>query len=231
MTQNIWNTPFSSANGQLLIGSGSGRPSWATLTQGTDCTITNGAGSVTVAFAAPTGGNFTLISSATASSSATISFTGLSSTYDSYVVMISKLAPATDSVILYMRTSTNNGSSYDSGASDYAWNSSGCSINNTWDPEGSTGDSKISLVGDQASEELGNAAGETCAGCVWIYKPSATEYCKIKFDFCYHDITTNIAGVYGGGVRLTAADVDAIQFYMSSGNISTGDFRLYGLTA
>lgn len=33
------------------------------------------------------------------------------------------------------------------------------------------------------------------------------------------------------GSRLAAADVDAIQFLMSSGNISTGEFVLYGLTA
>jgi hypothetical protein len=34
-----------------------------------------------------------------------------------------------------------------------------------------------------------------------------------------------------GATRQSAADVDAIQFLFSSGNISTGTFKLYGLSA
>jgi hypothetical protein len=33
------------------------------------------------------------------------------------------------------------------------------------------------------------------------------------------------------GVRNSSADVDAIQFFMLTGNITAGDFKLYGLVA
>jgi len=230
MTQNAWNAPYSSSNGQLLIAQASGRPAWSTITAGTATSITNGAGSITVNLTAPSG-DFVYISSATASSSSEITFTGLSGTYDAYMVCMQGVKPATDSVIMYMQTSTNNGSSYDSGASDYAWSSSGTNDGGTIDPEGSTGDSKISLAGEQGSEELGNGTNETVAGNVWIYNPGDTEYTKFNFNLTYTDKSNDHNSLTGGHCRLSAADVDAIRFYMSSGNIASGNFRLYGLKA
>jgi len=76
------------------------------------------------------GGAWTFISSATASASATVELTGISSTYDHYEVRITDVVPATDGQNLNMRTSTDGGSTYESGA-----NLAGCSgtaINKTW---------------------------------------------------------------------------------------------------
>lgn len=229
MSNNCWNTPFSSANGQLLIAQDSGRPAWATVTGGTGATVTDGAGSITIDLDAATS-DWELISSATASTSSEITFTGLSSTYDTYVVVINDLQPVTDGSILYLRTSTNAGVSYDSGASDYAWASYGVN-DGAKDSEGSSGDDHISLAGDQSSEELGNQATETLAGMLWIYDPSGTQYTKVFFDWNYTDLVDDQNSVTGMGARLSAADVDAIQFTMDSGNISSGNFRLYGLRA
>lgn len=229
-SQNCWDTTFPTANGQVLIGQASGGPAWATLTQGSGCTITNGAGSIQVAFDAATL-DWELISSATASSSSEITFTSLSSTYAAYQIVFQGVQPATDSVILYFRTSTDNGTSYDSGASDYAWASSGENDGGTIDPEGSTGDAQISIAGDQSSEQLGNQAGETLSGHLWIFKPSATEYTKVVFLCNYTDLVDDQNSLHGAGARLSAADVDAVRFYMSSGNISTGNFKLYGIRA
>ena len=60
-----------------------------------------------------------LISTATASNSASVSFTGLTSQYDEYEIQFTSVLPQTDAAALCLRTSTNGGSSYDSGASDY----------------------------------------------------------------------------------------------------------------
>lgn len=227
MTINCWDTPYSSANGQLLIGSTGTTPSWATLTQGTNTTITNDAGSITVAFGAASG-DFELISSATASASAEITFTNLSSTYDSYVIFMQGVQPSTDNVILYMQTSTDNGATYDSSASDYSWSSHGTSDGGTTDSEGSTADTKMSIAGDQASEELGNVGNEKLDMVLWIYRPSSTNYTKIQFDGTYLDDANDESTVHGGGVRLSAADVDAVRLYMSTGNVGSGIFKLYG---
>jgi hypothetical protein len=40
----------------------------------------------------------------------------------------------------------------------------------------------------------------------------------------------NSVTVNGMGVRRSAADVDAIQFLFSTGNITSGQFVLYGLS-
>jgi hypothetical protein len=67
------------------------------------------------------GASFELIDTQTASSSASIEFTDLSSTYSMYKVIIYNFVPVTDEANFYMRTSTNNGTSFDSGVSDYSW--------------------------------------------------------------------------------------------------------------
>ncbi len=47
-TNNSWNSPDLTQNGQILIGKGSSRPVAATLTPGAGISITNGAGSITI---------------------------------------------------------------------------------------------------------------------------------------------------------------------------------------
>jgi len=230
MSNNCWDTPFSSANGQLLIGQASGAPVWATVTGGTGATITDGAGSISIDLDDATS-DWEFISSSTASASSEITFTGLSSTYSTYVVILHEVQPVTDGVILYMQTSSNNGVSYDSAAGNYAWAASSTNDGGTFDPEGSSSDTKISIAGDASSEELGNASNETVAATVWIFKPSDAQYLKVLFDCNYTDLVVDQVSVHGSGSRLSAADVDAVRFYMSSGNISQGTFKLYGLRA
>jgi len=85
---------------------------------GTSGNILTSNGSVWTS-AAASGGAWTYISSATASASASIAFTGLSSTYVQYMVVFEDVVMSADSSYLGLRTSTNGGTSYDSGASDY----------------------------------------------------------------------------------------------------------------
>ena len=49
-TNNSWNSPYLTANGQLLIGSAGNEPVAATITAGSNTTIINGAGSISVNF-------------------------------------------------------------------------------------------------------------------------------------------------------------------------------------
>jgi len=232
MTNNAWNTPTmdSVGDGYTLIGSGAGRPAAGLITGDSNVTITPGANTLEVS-SSVTAGAMTKIGTATASASASISFTGLSSTYFLYILRFSDLQPATDATTLLFRTSTDNGSTYDSGASDYAWNSIGTNDGGTFDPEGSAGDTKISLIGDQSSEEMGSGTNETASGYIWIFNPSGTDYTKVFYAFSYTDLVDDQCSVTGGGSRLSAADVDAIRLFMDSGNISTGNFRLYGMRA
>jgi len=51
----------------------------------------------------------------------------------------------------------------------------------------------------------------------------------MKFDGMYITAGSTISNVSMGGSRLAAANVDAVKFYFSSGNIESGIFKLYGI--
>jgi len=164
-----------------------------------------------------------LISTATASVSAYISFTGLSSTYKLYRVVIQNYVPNDDATSLWLRTSTNGGSTYDDGASDYKYGqiySAGSSAYVT----GTTSTTNIPLCGS-----CGTGTGESRSGYVDINTPSNASRCWINSSIYGLNSTpaTGLNFVYG--CRDTAADVDAIRFLSSSGDMASGTFTLYGL--
>lgn len=211
------------ARGDLIGGNDSAK--WQAFGIGAD-------GSVLTARASGTCGmnwekpDWEWIDAKTASGSASIDFTDLTADYAAYKIILSDVAPSTDNVSLYLRTSSNNGVSYDNGAGNYAWSQNRTSAAGANSPAGSASTTDIILLGG-----LGNNANETAAGEVTLYNPSAAKYCRVGFEFQYTDNTPVIGNVTGGGVRLAAADVDAIRFIMSSGNIASGTFTLYGLKA
>ena len=174
------------------------------------------------------GGAWSLISTQTASNDATIVFTDLTSANFAYVFVIENLAPATDDVDLRVRTSTDNGVGYDAGASDYAY-----SVNVTTSGVTDSTASSIILTGSIIGSEfgMGNASNEIGAFVIWLINPSSTNYTMLSAHGFYVDAGGTRENIVGGGMRKSAADVDAIQFSMDSGNISTGTFKLYGVTA
>lgn len=164
------------------------------------------------------------ISTQTASSSATINFTGLTSEFSQYIVIISDLAPATDAVDFLMRTSTNGGSTYDAGATDYGYALSTLNDAGTAGSTFAASDTAIIL-----GTGLGNAANEINTFNIYIFNPSAANNCHIRYEGTQVNTTSNLRTASGAGRRKATADVDAIRFLMSSGNITSGKFTLYGL--
>jgi len=230
MTQNCWNTPEleSAGDGKILIGSGSGRPAAANITGDSNVSISNGTNSITVNMS-ESAGSLVKISTATASASASVSFTGLSSTYFMYMIRYSDVQPATDSTYFAMRTSTDNGSSYDSGASDYVWAMNYINQAGSENGENDTADSWIRIIGDNATNDMGTGTNEKGSGVIYLYNPSASKYTFINSEAFFLNQDTENTNVYVAGFRASAADVDAIQLLMSSGNIASGEFVLYGV--
>lgn len=229
MTKNLWDTDQLNANGETLIGNGSGVPSVSTITSGTNCTVVNGANSIQLTYTGSSGSSdFELISSATASSSSSIVFTNLSSSYFTYIIIITGFIPSTDGDILYMRTSTDNGSSYDSGSSDYwiygySWASYGIAAKIKTDPG-----SFMNACGNVNSPP-GNGTNESSCAFINIHNPSSTNYTRFNQLGCVFDNISGLAGEMQQPGRFSAADVDAIQFTCPSSTIASGEFRLYGL--
>jgi hypothetical protein len=161
------------------------------------------------------------VSRATASSSASIDFTGIDSSADEWMVRIYNAIPGTDARYLLFRTSSNGGTSYDSGASDYT------QLYGKFGTGG--GESTESQVYLSWTYTIGNDTNETGMNSTLILtRPSATMYANFE----YHSvIVTDDAGSLGGELgfarRTTAAVVNALSFFMDSGNISSGTFVLY----
>lgn len=172
------------------------------------------------------GGAWTFISSATASSSASISFTGLSSTYQAYMVLGTDITIGSDSNF-WFRTSSNNGVSYDSGASDYAWAYTELYIlaSPVFSNAGALNDTKISI-------KTLSDAGQRSNFRLYVYNPAGTETTSVEFSgILGTGSSVDWIVSHGGGLRRSAAAVDAIQFLSATTTIVTGTFKLYGLTA
>ncbi|CAB4139845.1 hypothetical protein UFOVP353_55 [uncultured Caudovirales phage] len=190
----------------------------------------NGAGALPSFQALPTAsGGWVPIKTVTASASATVDFVNgsagvvLDSTYKAYAVVISVLRPATDGSDLYIRTSSNGGVSFDTGGSDYNYAATGLNSNGT-NINGQGNNTYAFVCGF-----LGNDTGESTSAVIYFFSPSST----LKFQFSGQTAFTNALGYTSTnsfvGSRLAIADVDAIRFLMSSGNITSGTFTLYGL--
>lgn len=172
-------------------------------------------------------GSYVLLSTATASSSTSIDFAFTSwtnSDYFAYIVIFEHVTPATDAVSLIFRTSSDGGSTFDSGT-NYIW-ALQYAFNGGDGSQTGAGDTSISLALD-----LGNATNENSAGIVMIYNPSLTDRLRIT----WQTQGINAAGAFinrsGCGGHSVAEDIDAIRFAFSSGNIASGRFKLYGIKA
>lgn len=181
-------------------------------------------------WAAVSSGALVFISEQTAANVASIDFTsGIDSTYSGYEVHLHSIIPATEGA-LYLRTSTDGGSSFDSGASDYQY-----VINYV---VAGTGTSSVTQNGAAAqillaltsTNGIGNAASEPgLSGIIRIFRPSDATYCLIRIELVYNDTGGNLRHYTGAGMRKAGANVDAIRFLMASGNITSGHFALYGV--
>lgn len=178
---------------------------------------------------APWTGTWQLINTYTPSAVASQAITGFDSTkYSDYKIVVERIAPANDNVGLSMRSSTNGGISYDATSGDYAHaghytiGSAGSAGTNT----NITSTAELVLL---AGNSVGNAANRNCSGEILILNPATAAHCQFLWHFVLVNSTGTFVMVNGGGIRLTAADVDAVQLLFGAGNIASGTIRFYGL--
>lgn len=173
----------------------------------------------------------TLISSQTASSSASISFTsGLTSTYKAYKFVFVNIHPQTDAVLFQFNLSTDGGSNYNvtktttyfKAYANEAGNDAVLTYDGNNDLAQSTGYQRIMDCGGDADQ---NGVGELC-----LFNPSSTTYVKhflIKTNVTQQaDVTQND---FIAGYANTTSAINAIRFQMSSGNIDAGTIYMYGI--
>jgi len=176
-------------------------------------------------------GNMILISSQTASNSASISFTtGIDSTYKEYQFYFIDLHPRTDGTQFLFNMSTNGGSTYVVTKTTTIFLSYHSEDNTqavlSYD---TSSDNAQSTAFQRLSSDLGNGADESGSGTLNFFNPSSTTYVKHFISRCDrysagdYSVDEFVAG-YGN----TTSAVNAIRFQMSSGNFD-GTIYLYGI--
>ncbi len=179
---------------------------------------------VLTAVAANFSGGWEFLASGTASSSASIDFTSvITDLYDIYRVELFNVAPAADDRLV-IRTSSNNGSSYDSGGSDYL-SSYDSLISGFRVVSAAVGSSILMTAFPAESSTLSPAFGY-----VEIYQPSASGRRPSLFSqIAYEDVTNSLLYLTPTvGYRLNTTAVNAIRFMGETQNLTTGTFILYG---
>lgn len=162
--------------------------------------------------AAGGGGSLVFLSSATASASATIDFSNVfDSTYIAYVVYFYNVAPSIDSSQIFGRVGT--------GATP-TW------ATTSYSTEGAAG-AQMTLT-----EFCGSAAGENSGGIINIFNPSDTSnYTQVSTNVSWAGTNGRSTGWTKGSNYMVTTAVTSFRFYYSTGNISTGIFKLYGVSA
>lgn len=195
---------------------------------------------VTPALGTPASGNLanctgfpasaeTLLSTTTISAQATADI-ALTAGYKSYRFELLNVIPATNATTLQMRTSTDGGSTFDAGAGAYGFVVSGRDVAGALISSVSSSATSISLT--DAGAVASTSTGMGVCGDVKIFNPAGTGNSKAVRGFlsyrssgasgiCVLDVTAE---------RGATADVDAVRFFFSSGNLSTGTIRLFGST-
>jgi hypothetical protein len=191
----------------------------------------NSIANVTAYNAAIAMGNMILISSQTASDSASISFTtGIDSTYKEYQFYFIDIHPRSDGVDFQFNMSTDSGSNYNVTKTSTSFEGFHYESDSSADLQYRTDFDLAQSTGFQiAMPFLGNGADELGAGSMQLFNPASTTYVKHFIIRTVQQGDTDYArdGFYAGYGNTTSA-VNAVQFKMSSGNMD-GTILLYGI--
>ena len=181
-------------------------------------------------------GDMVLISSATASGSASIDFTsGIDSTYKEYIFKFYNIHPANDDKhFLFNGSDDTSSHSYDitkTTSSFAAYHNEGGSdaalaYQNGGDLAQSTDFQPLSI-----GDKMGNDNDQGLSGFLHLFDPSNTTFVK------HFLAQTSIAGAsnyhsnaFFAGYFNTTSAITAIQFKAETGNIDSGIIKLYGVS-
>jgi hypothetical protein len=197
----------------------------------------NSIANVTAYNAAVATGSMILISSQTASNSASISFTtGIDSTYKEYQFYFINIYPRTDQVGFQFNLSTDSGSNYNVTKTttffisyqNEVGDTSGLIYSAAYDLAQSTSFQNLIFP------SLSNDNDSNTSGSLQLFNPSSTTY--VKHFISRLNCTVEAIGgsdpysedVFVAGYGNTTSAVNAIQFKMSSGNMD-GTILMYGI--
>jgi hypothetical protein len=207
---------------QWVVANRAGGPTGSTGPAG----LTGSTGSTGPTGPSASGSGLTLVTTRTASNSATIDFISvLDSTYNEYELHYYNVVPATNADTFCLRVGQSGSiisaaSSYHR-ASTYIGSIAG-SAN-----EVSSTDTKITLG---VVSKISNLAARPVAGRLTVWQPSVSGIIKnIMHESAYFGSDGSFTSNRGGGALTANTNpIDSLSFLFLGGNITTGTFKLYG---
>ena len=181
--------------------------------------------------AADVGGNLILLSTQTASSSSTISFTSnIDSTYKEYIFKFYDLNPGTDASYFQFQADTGTNTSYNQTMTTTWFNSYHNEADSGTNLGYSTGDDQAQGTSFQSITGLiGNGADESGAGILHIFDPSNSTFVKNYMSrMQYLDRNDASIEIYSAGYFNTTTALTRFQFKFHQGNFD-GVIKLYGV--
>ena len=179
------------------------------------------------------GGAMTLISTQTASSSSTISFTsGIDSTYKEYIFKFINMHPNGNAKQFKFQVDTGTNTNYNqtlttSSFAAYhneAGDSTSLAYNNVDHAQG-TGFQHLSI-------STGNDNDQSVSGELHLFDPSNTTFVKHFFArSSTYTANDHVYDLYVGGYFNTTTAITRVQFKYDSDTIDSGTIKMYGVTS
>jgi hypothetical protein len=191
----------------------------------------NSIANVTAYNASVATGGMKLISSQTASASASISFTtGIDSTYKEYQFYFINIHGSVDDTGLVFNFSTDGGSNYNVTKTTTFFNAQHTEAGTSSFGYSAPEDLAQSTAFAKLDNDFGADNDQCMVGEFHLFNPSSTTYVKHFIHrsqgIRHIDASSN---TYTAGYGNTTSAINAIQFKMSSGNIDDGTILMFGI--
>jgi hypothetical protein len=177
-------------------------------------------------------GKLTLISSATASGSSSVSFTsGIDSTYDEYVFYFVDLFPSVSGQNFGFQVNASGGSGFNETITSTFFDADNLESGSGGTLQYETGDDQAqSTAYQRLTRATGGDADATCAGVLHLFNPASTTYVKHfygRFNEYFSASPRTLDNFIAGYINNTTA-ITEIDFKFFTGTI-TGNIYLYGV--
>jgi hypothetical protein len=168
------------------------------------------------------GTGLTLLNTLTASNSATLSdTTSFTSSYNEYELVFENILPANQNIACEIQVHSGGGFKNTSYLTSQVYGAGGAP----------SGDTSTAYVSCNAAHAFNDNSAAGISGKITVVKPSGTSVAKMWFGQFAHT-NSAVNGMYVvtvNGYWNNTAAVDGFQVLMSSGNITSGTIKIYGI--
>jgi len=167
-----------------------------------------------------------LVGTVEASASATLTVTGLDTTYDSFLILISQLHPTSNGYDLRFRVGDSSG--VDSGAGDYGF------ICQTLLDSSASYASEVSssatsiLISDTGQGGPGTDTGEGFSAALWLFPGDGVVNPLVSGTYSYLDGGGGLIGGSVFGERTAIITLDRVEISLTSSTFASGRMSVYG---